>query len=143
MIAKIVSWVKSRVYEFFLVGVVVLIAVISYNLGRIKVSAKPALKVGQDATIFNAVSGSAGGSNPAGSSGAGESSGPKPILKTPALVPVRDLRVVVSKTSDSKKYHYSWCSGAKQIKPENQIWFATAQAAEAAGYTLAGNCKYQ
>lgn len=52
-----------------------------------------------------------------------------------------DLRVVVSKSSSSKKYHYSWCSGATRIKLENQIWFPTAEAAQVAGYTLAGNCK--
>lgn len=51
-----------------------------------------------------------------------------------------DPRVVVSKTSSSKKYHYSWCSGAKRIKPENQVWFPTADAAQTAGYTLASNC---
>lgn len=39
------------------------------------------------------------------------------------------------------KYHLPWCSGAKRIKEENKIWFATKEAAEAAGYTPAANCK--
>ncbi len=47
--------------------------------------------------------------------------------------------VVASKSGT--KYHYSSCSGAKQIKVENKITFASAQAAQAAGYTLAANCK--
>jgi hypothetical protein len=51
-----------------------------------------------------------------------------------------DARVVASKSSSSKKYHYTWCAGATKIKAANQVWFATAQEAEAAGYTLAGNC---
>ena len=51
-----------------------------------------------------------------------------------------DLRVVVSTTSSSKKYHFSWCSGAKRIKPENQKWFPSESSAQAAGYTLAANC---
>ncbi len=51
-----------------------------------------------------------------------------------------DMRVVVSKASDSKKYHHFWCGSWKKIKVENQLWFSSAQEAEAAGYTLAGNC---
>ena len=51
-----------------------------------------------------------------------------------------DARVVVSKASSSKKYHFSWCPGAAKIKTENQVWFPTADAAQAAGYSLAGNC---
>lgn len=38
------------------------------------------------------------------------------------------------------KYHYPWCSGAKRIKDENKVWFDTAEAARAAGYTPAANC---
>ncbi len=39
------------------------------------------------------------------------------------------------------KYHYPYCPGAKQISPANKITFKDAAAAEAAGYTLALNCK--
>lgn len=52
-----------------------------------------------------------------------------------------DPRVIVSKSSTSKKYHYTWCTSGQRIKEENKVWFPTAQAAEAAGYTLAGNCQ--
>ncbi len=38
------------------------------------------------------------------------------------------------------KYHLPSCPGAKQIKPDNRIEFATPAAAEAAGYTPAANC---
>src|SRR3989344_4155427 len=38
-------------------------------------------------------------------------------------------------------YHFPWCSGATRIKDENKVWFATKEAAEAAGYHPAGNCK--
>jgi hypothetical protein len=51
-----------------------------------------------------------------------------------------DLRVVVSKSSSSKKYHHAWCPGASQIKESNRVWFPTVADAEAAGYSLAGNC---
>lgn len=52
-----------------------------------------------------------------------------------------DPRVVVSKSSTSKKYHYIWCSSANRIKEENKVFFPTKEAAQAAGYTLAGNCQ--
>jgi hypothetical protein len=51
-----------------------------------------------------------------------------------------DPRVVASKTSSSKKYHYSWCSSGQRIKPANQLWFPSEAAAQAAGYSLAGTC---
>jgi len=51
-----------------------------------------------------------------------------------------DPRVVVSKSSGSKKYHHTWCSSGSRIKEENRVWFPDAQAARDAGYTLAGNC---
>ena len=38
-------------------------------------------------------------------------------------------------------YHFPWCSGAMRIKDENKVWFVTKEAAEAAGYHPAGNCK--
>ena len=47
--------------------------------------------------------------------------------------------VVASANSD--KYHYSWCLSASRIKEENKIFFESASLAEAAGLTLAGNCK--
>lgn len=46
---------------------------------------------------------------------------------------------VASKTGSV--YHLPWCSGAKRIKEENKVWFATVQEAEAAGYRPASNCK--
>ena len=38
------------------------------------------------------------------------------------------------------KYHLVTCPGAKQIKPANKIFFATAAEAAAAGYSPASNC---
>jgi hypothetical protein len=47
--------------------------------------------------------------------------------------------VIASKSGT--KYHYLWCGSGKSIKPENKITFASEAAAQAAGYTLAKNCK--
>ncbi len=65
----------------------------------------------------------------------------KTTPKKPAITATpKDSRVVASKASKSHLYHHTWCSGAKSIKESNQLWFDSAAAAEAAGYTLAGNC---
>ena len=53
---------------------------------------------------------------------------------------VRDPRVVASKNSTTKKYHFTWCPSAKKIKEENKLWFDNEETAIKAGYALAGNC---
>ena len=56
----------------------------------------------------------------------------------PASIPAGG-EVVASK--NGTKYFLPWCGGASQIKDENKIWFSTKEAAEAAGYAPAANCK--
>lgn len=38
------------------------------------------------------------------------------------------------------KYYLPSCAGAARLSEENKIWFASAEAAIAAGYTPASNC---
>lgn len=62
---------------------------------------------------------------------------PEPKTKTStSQSPVRGNK-------NSKKYHFSHCSGYALIKAGNQQEFANAAAAEAAGFQLAGNCQTQ
>lgn len=42
---------------------------------------------------------------------------------------------------NSKKYHLSNCPGYNQVSEKNRVIFKSAQEAEAAGYTRAGNCR--
>lgn len=65
-----------------------------------------------------------------------------PLSPTPVIEskPVSGVGEVVASKSGSK-YHLPTCAGAKQIKPENLISFASASVAEAAGYSPAANCK--
>lgn len=55
------------------------------------------------------------------------------------LQPPKDGSVVASIHSD--KFHFERCSSASRIKEENKIYFASAEEAIQAGFTLAGNCK--
>lgn len=105
---------------------IILIAIISFNLGKINALRQTPIKISEGANIYKTLP-----NFPAKNlGGQAATSKPQPT----------DLRVVVSKNSSSKKFHFSWCSGAKRIKPENQIWFNSAQEAESRGYSLAGNC---
>lgn len=130
MIPKLISFVKSNQQPIFWGICGILLLFISFNIGRIYAFQKTAILVKEeneaaffeilDLNDMNLKEGSAAlvkNTNP-----------PKP----------KDLRVVVSKNSN--KYHFAWCSGAKRIKEENQIWFNSAKEAETAGYILAGNC---
>ena len=48
-------------------------------------------------------------------------------------------QVVASK--NGTKYYLPTCSGASRISEKNKVWFPTAAAARAQGYTPAANCK--
>lgn len=52
----------------------------------------------------------------------------------------RETGAYVASVSGSK-YHRLDCPGASAIKEENKLYFSTKEAAEAAGYAPAANCK--
>ncbi len=107
-----------------------LIAWSAYNLGIL--GARHGAKSAQEAVLFQQRD-SIVSQTPTAASTQGQGS-------TKPAVDHSDPRVVASKTSKSKKYHYTWCAGYSQIKEANRLWFPTAAAAQAAGYSLAGNC---
>jgi len=70
----------------------------------------------------------------------------KPVVSVAQAAMVSEARgmalgglVVASRTGSA--YHFPWCSGASQIKPENLIWFSSQEAAQTAGYTPSKSCK--
>ena len=108
--------------KLFLSLVIILVASLSFGIGRLTVVGKrEPVKIEYDPALT-------------------ESATPS-VSQTASVIKAVDnenTSVVVSK--NGTKYHYLHCSGAKQIKEENKIVFATPAAAEAAGYTLAANC---
>lgn len=116
MIARILDWVKIYQHDILIAVAMGLIAWSFYNIGRITGNQYEPVVITP------------------GNGGAMARTEPQ------KAVPL-DVRVVVSKNSSSKKYHYSWCGSGRRIKTENQVWFETASLAEQAGYTLAGNCR--
>ena len=119
MIPKFTAWVNRNQRDLVVLACLALVAVTTFNLGRLSVRQRLPVTVS------------------AGSQAPSDADGPVPAGRATNS----DQRVVVSKSSSSGKYHHAWCSGASRIKPENQVWFDTATLAEAAGYSLAGNCQ--
>jgi len=126
MLSKILNIIKSYQTDVSLGVCIVLISFISFNLGKISSVQKGDIKVIEGANIYQASS----ANNLIGDTTVTATTKPKSL----------DLRVVASKASNSKLYHFTWCSGSKRIKEENQLWFDNEAAAIAAGYKLAGNC---
>lgn len=55
-------------------------------------------------------------------------------------VPINSSGAVVA-SKNGTKYHYPWCAGAKQISEKNKITFDSIEAARTAGYSPASNCQ--
>ena len=111
MIDKIRDFVNPHRSEIVLAIFIICITIISFNLGRMSVEKGSAVSL------------------PLRSS----------TLILPSATP-KDPRVVASKASSSKLYHFTYCSGAARISEKNKIYFPSDAAAIAAGYAVAGNC---
>lgn len=121
IVTKISNGVKTYQSDIVLAMAVILISIISFNLGKISAlrDIKTPVAITEPANMTET---STKASSP---------------LK-PALI--RDQSVIASKQSKNKVYHFSWCPGASKIAERNKITFTAETAAIAAGYTLAGNC---
>ncbi|WP_337842077.1 endonuclease [Rheinheimera sp.] len=58
-----------------------------------------------------------------------------------AAKPAQLSASAVKGNKNSKLYHFSHCSGFRQIAERNQVLFDSEQQAQQAGFSLAGNCK--
>lgn len=127
MLSKLLELVKKYQIDIVLAVAIILIAITSYNIGKIIAyrSVKIPITITDPQDIVRREAGQ--GNNQA--------------ANIQSAINPRDLTVVASKKSSSKLYHFTWCPGAKQIAAANKLTFATESAAIAAGYTLAGNCK--
>ena|SRR3989344_6930401 len=63
------------------------------------------------------------------------------ILREASPLAAASLDEAVIASRGGTKYHLPWCAGVERILESNKIWFSSASAALAAGYTKAENCK--
>ncbi len=116
-----VGW-RMRVRKYFLTLAIILVAILSFGIGRLTGSPKlgvsmnyeqvpndqgPSTKVQSDSTL---------------------SLGPSDLSASPS----------VFASSKGTRYYYSGCRNT--ISDKNKVTFATAAMAEQAGYTLASGC---
>lgn len=66
---------------------------------------------------------------------------PLPLSSASASAPAIPEGGEVVASKSGTKYYFPWCGTVKRIKEENKVWFASREAAEAAGYEPASNCK--
>ena len=114
--------------KLFLTLVIILVAVLSFGIGKLSVAGnREPIKIEYDSALTE-----------------------QAVWSTPSVdqtasaintIPAENLKIGVIASRNGSKYHYPHCSGAKQIKEGNKIVFATSATAEAAGYSLAVNCK--
>ena len=122
-----VNMVNKHQKDIFLSFCIVLVSIISFNLGKINALEKTPLKITDNKTDnFQATISKTQTANNK------QTSTPKPKPQN------LDTRVVASKNSN--KYHFTWCPGAQQIKEVNKIWFENESLAQKTGLTIAGNC---
>lgn len=128
--------------RIFVSVMVILVAVASFLLGR--------MSVGQVVTMRTA----GGGAAPAvvamtytGSAAEVIATGTKSVSVasvpgSPKTVdaPLGTVMGLYVASKSGTKYHHRDCAGAKRIKDENRIYFATEDEARAAGYEPAANC---
>lgn len=117
--------------RLFLSIVIILITLLSYGIGRLSVAGerRGPIQIEYDPSISDEISSPQNSYNKSLNQ-LGQTAS---VIQT-----ISDQEVVASK--NGTKYHYLYCSSAKQIKEENKIIFASAEQAKTAGYTLAANC---
>lgn len=121
-IKKVKGFISLHASDLFVTGVIFLIGIGSFGLGRLSVvlPKKEPLRIQEPQE----------GNSPLSESNIRQS--------TTGIIPNSKGTLVGSKSGTA--YHFPWCPGALKIKEENKIWFADKKEAEAKGYHPAGNC---
>jgi len=118
--------IKSYEEDMFISFVIILIAFISFGLGRLSKIEESKLPI----TIENVGSGVFNAKNTQNA----DYNSPQPQGEA-------SKSGVIVASKNGTKYHFPWCSGALRIKDENKVWFESEDVAKKAGYGPASNCK--
>ena len=108
---KIKTLGGDAIADWGLVGIVFLVALSSFGLGRLSAleEARPPVSIRE----------------------AARDGSPRPIAPGGLLVAARG----------GSAYYYPWCAGVSKIKEGNKVWFSSEASARTAGYAPAKNCK--
>lgn len=108
---KIKALAEDLVSEWGLIAIVILLGLASFGLGRLS-----AMEEARQAVSIRE---------------ANLDSEARPIA----------LGGLVVTSRSGSTYHFPWCPGAQTMAERNKRWFESEEAARAAGYTPAKNCK--
>jgi len=135
---------KDETNSFILGAIIILVALISFGLGRLSKIREQKTPI----TIENGIS-MANGAPQGGNDQLGQNEASKNLAAVGSISSLKDIgypstpstggKVVASKSGT--KYHYPWCAGASKISDKNKVWFTNEDEAKKAGYTPANNCK--
>lgn len=120
--------IKPYKSDIFIVLVIILVALISFGLGRlskIRENKVPVTIENLGASMINSQGNSVQNDQDIKSN----------------QIQINSSQGILVGSKNGTKYHFPWCSGAQRIKEENKIWFSSKEEAEKAGYTPAANCK--
>lgn len=134
-LAKIKGWVLTVVTpEVYTILIIILVGFGSFGLGRLSAREEERTPIRILEPEGNASSLGAHAASVA-QSWQGNAQ-PKTSATTR---PSSGALIVASK--NGTKYYFPWCAGVKRIAEANKTWFASEAEAQAAGLTLAANCK--
>lgn len=132
LIKKVKTLFKENQKDLFLAVLVFLIGLGSFGLGRLSVlwPEKEPIIIDQGDEVDKSAF------------GLGETVVPNNFTKRSDSPPspISSFRGNFVASRNGSSYHSPDCPGAKQIKEENKVWFASADEARRAGYKPAGNC---
>jgi hypothetical protein len=126
---KIKHFIKSdQGKDLWIVAIVVLVGLLSFGLGRLSVSDSSGIDISYTDLGASALTG-------AQEARVFLENNPKLDKSTQAV------RKAFYASKRGKKYYSADCSAGNTIKPENRIYFDTAEKAESAGYSLSASCQ--
>ncbi|MBI4093695.1 hypothetical protein HY417_01920 [Candidatus Kaiserbacteria bacterium] len=108
---KIKNWMEEAVAEWGMIAIVVFLGLATFGLGRLS-----ALEEARPAVSIQ-------------------------VAATDADARAMTIGGLVVASRSGNAYHFPWCPGAATMKETNKIWFESEEAARAAGYSPAKNCK--
>ncbi len=140
---KIKDFLVQNQADVVLVIGIIFIALISFGLGRItapEVNKEPVvIEQNQESGITNSEASVLDSATDVPSQGTMEQNlnnteGFSTSSNNVNSVSATSAKGIIVGSKNSNKYHWPWCAAAKNIKPENQIWFKSEVEAKAAGY---------
>jgi hypothetical protein len=129
------NWLQDNQADIVLVIGIILIALISFGLGWLSAPKN----AGNNSVIIEDVGTGAILDNTKQESNNEQNAANQNAANNETANPNSQQQGIIVASKNGTKYHWPWCSWAKKIKPENQVWFKSESEAQKAGYTACGS----